>query len=127
MWMAKKVDVLGERYVFRLAKQHKFTNLKTITNELTSTHLHGNLSKWTVKRVLKKYGIRNHDRRRKPFVSFQSRKARIRWVNAVQDWIVPQWKDVMFSGECRYALINDSKRLRAWRTNQEFNDPTLFL
>ena len=72
-------------------REHKFTYLKAITNELTSIHLHGNLFKWIVKRVLKKYGIRNHARRRKPFVSFQSRKARIRWANAVWDWRVPQW------------------------------------
>ena len=54
----KKVDVRGERYVCRLAKQHRFSNLKTVTNELIFSNLQGNLSKWTVKRILKKYGIR---------------------------------------------------------------------
>ena len=103
------------------------SNLKAITNELTSTHLHGNLSKWTVKCILQKYVIRNYARRIKPFVSFQSRNARIRWANAVQDWRVPQWKDVMFSDEFRFGLKNDCKTLRVWRTKQEFNDPTLFL
>ena len=100
----KKADVRGERYVCRLAKQHRFSSLKTIANELTSTNLQGNLSKWTVKRILKRYGIRNYVRKRKSFVSFRSRKARVRWANAVQDWKVPQWKDVVFYDECRFGL-----------------------
>ena len=91
----KKIDVRGERYVCRLSKKHRFSNLKTITNELFSTHLQGNLSKCTVKRILKKYGIRNYARKRKPFVSFQSRKARVRSASAVQDWQVAEWKDVV--------------------------------
>ena len=53
-------------------KDSKDSKIQTITNELTSTHLQGNLSKWTVKRILKKYGIRNYARKRKPFVSFRS-------------------------------------------------------
>ena len=88
----KKVDVQGERYVCCLAKQHRFSSLKTISDELTFTNLQGNLSKWTVKQILRKYGIRNYFRKRKPFVSFRSRKARVRWANTVQDWKVPQWK-----------------------------------
>ena len=85
----KKVDVREERYVCRLAKQHRFSSLKTITDELTFINLLGNLSKWTVKQILRKYGIRNYVRKRKLFVSFRSRKARVRWANAVQDWKVP--------------------------------------
>ena len=88
----KKVDVREKRYVCRLPKQHRFPSLKTITNELTFTNLRGNLYKWTVKRILRKYGIRNYVRKRKPFASFRSRKARVRWANAVQDWEVPSGK-----------------------------------
>ena len=69
----KKVDVRGERYVCHLSKQHRFSSLKTITNKLTFTNLHGNLSKWTVKQILRKYDIRNYVRNRKPFVSIRSR------------------------------------------------------
>ena len=76
--------------------------------------------------ILKKYDIRNNARKREPFVSFQSRKARIRWATAVQDWKVPQWKDLVFLDECRFGLKNDCKALRVWRTKQEVNDPTLF-
>ena len=100
----KTFDVWGERYVCRLSKKHRFSDLKTIRNELFSTHLEGNLSKWTVKRILKKYGMRNYARKRKPFVSFQNRKARVRWASAVQDWQVAEWKDVIFSDECRFGL-----------------------
>ena len=88
----KKVDVRGERYVCRLAKQHRFSSLKTITDEVTFTDLKGNLSKWIVKQILRKYGIRNYVRKRKPFISFRRRKARVRWANAVQGWKVPSGK-----------------------------------
>ena len=79
-----------------------------------------------MKQILKKYGIRNYARKRKLFVSFRNRKARIKWANAVQDWKAPQWKDVSFSNECILGLKNDSKTMRVWRTKQEANDPTLF-
>ena len=47
-------------------------------------------------------------------------------LHAVQDWQVAEWKDVVFSDECRFGLKNDCKTLRVWRTKQEVNDPTLF-
>ena len=60
----RKKLMFGERGMI-FVKLHRFSSLKTITNELTFTNLQvqGSLSKWTVKRILRKYGIRNYVRK----------------------------------------------------------------
>jgi len=63
--------------------------------------------------------FRNYARKRKQFVYFQSRKARVRWASAVQDWQVAEWKDMVFSDKYRYGLKNDWKTLWVWHTKQE--------
>nr|CAH7738236.1 unnamed protein product [Callosobruchus chinensis] len=37
------------------------------------------------------------------------------WARAHQDWLLPQWRNVLFSDESRFGLVSDDYRERVWR------------
>nr|CAH7745969.1 unnamed protein product [Callosobruchus chinensis] len=37
------------------------------------------------------------------------------WTRAHQDWLLPQWGNVLFSDESRFGLVSDDYRERVWR------------
>ena len=73
-----------------------------------------------------KYKILSHKRRRKPFVSPKNRRIRLQWVREHHEWSIDDWKNVVFSDECRFGLGNDSRTKRVWRTTSEANNPKFF-
>nr|CAH7733783.1 unnamed protein product [Callosobruchus chinensis] len=38
-----------------------------------------------------------------------------KWARAHQDWLLPQWRNVLFSDESRFGLVSDDYRKRALR------------
>ena len=119
----KKIDSRGERMVTRIAKCHRFDKLSVITDELNQRYPDKKLSKRWVKRILHKYGIHNYTRKRKPFVSLQTKRKRVQWSKAMRDWQVKDWENVVFTDECRFSLSNDSKTVRVLRKKGEDDNP----
>nr|CAH7755817.1 unnamed protein product [Callosobruchus chinensis] len=39
----------------------------------------------------------------------------MQWARAHQDWLLPQWRNVLFSNESRFGLVSDDYRERVWR------------
>nr|CAH7747639.1 unnamed protein product [Callosobruchus chinensis] len=39
----------------------------------------------------------------------------MQWTRAHQDWLLPQWKNVLLSDESRCGLVSDDYRERVWR------------
>nr|CAH7717371.1 unnamed protein product [Callosobruchus chinensis] len=39
----------------------------------------------------------------------------MQWARAHQGWLLPQWRNVLFSDESRFGLVSDDYRERAWR------------
>nr|CAH7747544.1 unnamed protein product [Callosobruchus chinensis] len=37
------------------------------------------------------------------------------WARAHQDWLLPQWGNVLFSDESRFGLVSEDYRERVWR------------
>nr|CAH7744120.1 unnamed protein product [Callosobruchus chinensis] len=37
------------------------------------------------------------------------------WARAHKDWLLPQWRNVLFSDESRFGLASDDHRERVWR------------
>nr|CAH7741285.1 unnamed protein product [Callosobruchus chinensis] len=40
-----------------------------------------------------------------PLLTARHSTARLQWARAHQDWLLPQWRDVLFSDESRFVLI----------------------
>nr|CAH7756314.1 unnamed protein product [Callosobruchus chinensis] len=52
---------------------------------------------------------------RVPLLTARHRTARLQWARAHQDWLLPQWRNVLFSDESRFGLVSDDYRERVWR------------
>ena len=51
----------------------------------------------------------------------------IQWAKTMEEWPSSYWDDVIFSGECRFSLVNDSGVQRVWRTACEADNPEFFV
>nr|CAH7760932.1 unnamed protein product [Callosobruchus chinensis] len=52
-----------------------------------------------------------------PLLTARHRTARLQWARAHQDWLLPQWRNVLFSDDSRFGLVSDGYRERVWREN----------
>ena len=122
----KKLDPRGERMVTRVAKCHRFDKLSVITDELNNSYPGTNITIRCLKRILHKYGMQSHARKRKLFLSLENRKQRVQWSKVLNDWQVKDWQNVVFLDECRFSLSNESKMMRVWRKTNENENPQYF-
>nr|CAH7716577.1 unnamed protein product [Callosobruchus chinensis] len=63
------------------------------------------LSTATIRRRVLASGLRCRRLLRVPLLTARHRTARLQWVRAHQDWLLPQWRNVLFSDESRFGLI----------------------
>ena len=104
-----KVSERGERIVCCVAKKLRFGTLNAIVEEVRQSDVWKTATKYIVRKILHKYKFLCHRRKRKPFVSGKNRRVRLQWVREHSEWSIDDWKNVIFSDECRFGLGNDSK------------------
>ena len=121
-----KINERGERIVCRAVKQLRFGTLNAIIEDVGKSEIYKSATRYIVRKILHKYKFFSHKRKRKPFVSVKNRRARMQWVQAHIEWSIDDWKNVIFSDECRFGLQNDSRTLRVWRKTAEANNPRFF-
>nr|CAH7716676.1 unnamed protein product [Callosobruchus chinensis] len=51
-------------------------------------------------------GLRCRRPLRVPLLTARHRTARLQWARAHQDWLLPQWRNVLFSDESRFGLVS---------------------
>nr|CAH7729453.1 unnamed protein product [Callosobruchus chinensis] len=51
-------------------------------------------------------GLRCRRPLRVPLLTARHRTARLQWARAHQDWLLPQWRNVLFSDESRFGLLS---------------------
>ena len=122
----KKINERGERFVCRVARTQRFCRLKAIANEVATCFPTKNPSTALVRRILHKYKMKCYKRKRKPFVNLKQRCYRVQWSRILCHWTADQWKDVIFSDECRFGLKNDCKTLTVWRRSEEASNTDFF-
>nr|CAH7757453.1 unnamed protein product [Callosobruchus chinensis] len=73
------------------------------------------ISTATIRRRVLASELRCRGPLRVPLLTVRHRTARLQWARAHQDWLLPQWRNVLFSDESRFGLVNDDYRERVWR------------
>nr|CAH7760291.1 unnamed protein product [Callosobruchus chinensis] len=73
------------------------------------------ISTATIRRRVLASGLRCRRPLRVPLLTARHRTARLQWAGAHQDWLLPQWRNVLFSDESRSGLVSDDYRERVWR------------
>ena len=102
----EKINERCERFVCRVARMQRFGKLKAIANEVATCFPTKNPSSALVRHILHKYKIKCYERKRKPFVNLRQRCYCVQWSRILCHWTADQWKDVIFSDECRIWIKN---------------------
>nr|CAH7765765.1 unnamed protein product [Callosobruchus chinensis] len=63
------------------------------------------MSTATIRRRVLASGLRCRRPLRVPLLTARHRTARLQWARAHQDWLLPQWRNVLSSDESRFGLI----------------------
>jgi len=69
------------------------------------------ISLTTVRRILRRYGLRGCIARKKPFISAKNRKARVQWDKPHKDWTPQKWSSVLFSDEKKFNRLGSDGRV----------------
>nr|CAH7714371.1 unnamed protein product [Callosobruchus chinensis] len=71
--------------------------------------------RWRRERRKAKGGLRCRRPLWAPLLTARHRTARLQWARAHQDWLLLQWRKVLFLDESRFGLVSDDYRERVWR------------
>nr|CAH7758629.1 unnamed protein product [Callosobruchus chinensis] len=70
------------------------------------------ISTTTVRRRVLASGLRWRRPLRVPLLTARHCTARLQWARAHQNWLLPQWRNVLLSDESRSGLVSDDYRER---------------
>jgi transposase len=83
-----------------------------------------NISTVTMRRSLKRIGLRSCVSRSKPLISEGNQEARYAWALERQDWSVEKWKKIVWSDESTFSQFSQGRSCRVWRTPGEEFEPS---
>ena len=95
-----------QRFLCMASKKSPF---KCATEVASEVSLSQNCSINTVKRILHKYGLYGRIGAKKPFLSTKNKRSRVLWCRAYQRFNLTNWKQVIYSDECRFEIFGKAK------------------
>nr|CAH7721353.1 unnamed protein product [Callosobruchus chinensis] len=90
------------RYIAQLARRERSVTVLRSQYQRTFNWV---ISTATNRRRVLASGLRCRRPLRVPLLTTRYRTARLQWARAHQDWLLPQWRNVLFSDESRFELI----------------------
>jgi DDE superfamily endonuclease/Homeodomain-like domain len=114
----RKLKDRDMRHAAALLAQTKAANC----TELTKTYF-PDVSRQTLARYLKSYGLVSRVRRTKPYISPRAQEKRRLWAKEHKGWTVEEWKRVVFSDESKFMLFKSDGRQWCWIRPGQALDP----
>lgn len=100
-----------DQYLRTLHLRNRFL---TVTSS-AATSLGHPLSRRTVARRLRAFGIRAYRPFRGTVLTIRHRQLRLRWATQVRRWQLRDWRRVLFTDESRFAISRADGRVRVYR------------
>nr|CAH7750530.1 unnamed protein product [Callosobruchus chinensis] len=91
-----------DRYIAQLARRKRSVTVPVSQFQRTFNRV---ISTATIRRRVLALGLRCRRPLRVPLLTARHRTAGLQWARAHQDWLLPQWRNVLFSDESRFGLI----------------------
>ena len=93
----------------------------TLQQRLHQTRGAGGLqvSTQTIRNRLREAGLRSRIAAQKPRLQPHHKAARRRWGRLTRGFTRNQWKNCLFTDECRFTLVPGTRRIRVWRRRGE--------
>nr|CAH7722916.1 unnamed protein product [Callosobruchus chinensis] len=93
-----------EKYIAQLARRERSVTVPVLRSKFQRT-FNRVISTATIRRRVLASGLRCRRPLRVPLLTARHHTARLLWARAHQDWLLPQWRNVLFSDESRFGLI----------------------
>ena len=110
----KMITTRGARQLKSIVKHNRRNTLRGIT-EIYNDAKYQRVSSKTVSRALHKMGFWARRPCKKPLVSRTNKKKRLAFFHKHKTWGIKQWKNVVYSDESKFNLLNSDGRIRVWR------------
>nr|CAH7738106.1 unnamed protein product [Callosobruchus chinensis] len=94
-----------DRYIVQLVRRERSVTVPVLRSQFQRTFNRVILTATIRQRVLAS-GFRCRRPLRVPLLTARHRTARLQWARAHQDWLLPQWRNVLSSDESRFGLIS---------------------
>jgi transposase len=78
----------------------------------------------TIRRTLRKVGLRSCVARAKPLISEDNKRKRLAWALERKDWTIAKWKKIVWSDESTFSQFSQGRSKRVWRVPEEEFDPS---
>ena len=115
-----KVSPATTRHAIHLICTGKAENAAQLAKPLADI-INQSLTTRTVRRHLKKAGLKAVVKRKRPFLSKRHQRARLDWAIAHQDWTVEDWKRVVYSDETKINRLGSDGRTYVYKFPGEEN------
>ncbi|XP_030753008.1 uncharacterized protein LOC115880034 [Sitophilus oryzae] len=102
------------RYLAQFARRFRSVPIRELRSQFQRTY-HRVISSRTISRRLSNAGLRRRPPLRVHLLTLHHKQRRLQWAREHQNWLLPQWKNVIFTDETRIGLISDDYRQRVWR------------
>lgn len=103
-----------DRYIVQSARRNRFTTFPALRCQYQRTY-HRVISSATVRRRIMSVGLRSRRPLRVPRLTRAHRTTRLQWARAHENWLLAQWRNVLFTDETRIGLVSDDYRIRVLR------------
>lgn len=107
-------DEREDRYLANFVRRNRNITVTAVRTHFRRTYGRF-ISRPTIRRRLAGANLRSRRPLRVPRLTRAHRAVRLAWGRIHRNWLLPQWRNVLFSDESRFGLTSDSRRVRVWR------------
>lgn len=121
----KLLTVREERKILQLIQNNPRLNAPAIAKNIEE-HFNKKVSSDTIRRVLKRAGLKSCIARKKPYINATNRKKRLDFAKQYIIKLPDFWNQVIFSDESKFNIFGSDGQIRIWRkSKQELNPKNL--
>src|SRR3990167_1351000 len=113
-----KLTDRNKRTIARMVKKKETSTATAISKALKSSH-QITVSPDTVKRSLKSFGYACRIKKKKPRLTEKHKKARLAFAKKYESWTSDDWKNVIWSDESKFNLLNSDGKEYHWTNRPE--------
>lgn len=114
----QKLDKRDQRHLKRLVKDENRLSVSKITRDLNQS-LSKPITSRTVFNYLKKLGYEYKVKLKKQWLSAKHREQRMAWCRRHAHFSPDDWRNVIFSDESTFYVLERKNQVKIWRTDEE--------
>ena len=113
-----KLTDRNKRATIRILKKNEASTATAISKVLKTSHKI-QVSRQTVARALKSFGYACRIKKKKPKLTEKHKKVRLAFAKKYESWTTDDWKNVIWSDESKFNLLNSDGKEYFWTDRPE--------